>query len=118
MIIVYIFAHIKIKLYEKNQVAATVGVQDKKPLTDYLIVVSYIIYAIVHVILLFKIQELDNTKMGVFPNYLYLYYHQFGSIPNFSIMLTSLYFARNHQLRKTLVREIGEVVANVWNGRL
>jgi hypothetical protein len=118
VIIVYIFVQIKIKLYEKNLVTATVGVQDKKPLTDYLIVVSYIIYAIVHVILLFKIQELDNTKMGVFPNYLYLYYNQFGSIPNFSIMLTSLYFARNHQLRKTLVREIREVVANVWNGQL
>jgi heme/copper-type cytochrome/quinol oxidase subunit 2 len=117
VIIVYIFVQIKIKLYEKKetQVATTVAVQDKKPLTDYLIVVSYIVFVILHVILLLKIQTLDSTKMDVFPNYMYMYYLQFWLLPNFTLMLTSLYLARSHQLREMLFREIRGFVVNFFN---
>jgi hypothetical protein len=115
--IVYIFVQIKIKLYElkRKPVASNVGGQEKKPLTDFLIIVIYIIFITLHVILVLNSQTLVNTKLDVFPNYIYLYYIQLCFSPNFNIMLTALYFARNRQLRDTLVREILGHWGNFWN---
>jgi hypothetical protein len=115
--IVYIFVQIKIKLYElkRKPVASNVGGQEKKPLTDFLIVVIYIIFITLHVILVLNSQTLVNAKLDVFPNYLYLYYIQLCFSPNFNIMLTALYFARNRQLRDSLFREIQGHWANIWN---
>jgi len=116
---VYIFVYFKILLFQRKDVQplAHICSPDMKPMTDYLIVVSFILFTILHLILLFKIQSLDMTKMDVYPNYIYLYYLHLWLLPNFSIMLTLLYFARNHQLRETLMREMRSTISNIMGSR-
>jgi len=117
--LVYIFVYCKILLFQRKDVQplAHICSPDMKPMTDYLIVVSFILFTILHLILLFKIQSLDMTKMDVYPNYIYLYYLHLWLLPNFSIMLTLLYFARNHQLRETLTRETRSIISNIMGSR-
>ena len=110
VIVVHIFVHVRIKLFKKNQVEPIANFQglvkvNKKPMTDYFVVVAYILFIVLHILLLVKIQTLDMTKMDVFPNYIYLYYLHLWLLPNFGLMLTSIYFIRNLQLRESFIRE-------------
>jgi hypothetical protein len=117
--IVYIFVYFKILLFQRKEVQPPTNIRgpDMKPMTDYLIVVSFILFSILHLLLLFKIQSLDMTKMDVFPNYIYLYYLHLWFLPNLSIMLTLLYFARNRQMRETLRRELQSIIYNITSSR-
>jgi hypothetical protein len=119
VIIVSISVYIKILLFQRKEVQhpASIYRPEMKPMTDYLIVVTYILFCILHLILLFKIQSLDMTKMDVYPNYIYLYYLHLWFLPNLSIMLTLLYFARNRQMRETLRRELQSIIYNITSSR-
>ena len=43
--------------------------------------------------------------MDVYPNYLYLYYIHMWLAPNFSLMISFLYFGRNRPMREMVFRE-------------
>jgi hypothetical protein len=116
--IVYIFVYFKILLFKRKEVQPPTNIRGPmKPMTDYLIIVSFIVFNVLHLILLFKIQSLDMTKMDVYPNYIFLYYLHLWYLPNLSIMLISLYFGRNCQMRETLHRELQSIISNIIGSR-
>jgi hypothetical protein len=117
--IIYIFVHFKILLFQKKEAQPLTNIRrsDTKPMTDYLILISFILFSILNLILLFKIQSLDMTKMDVYPNYIYLYCLHLWFLPNLSIMLALLYFARNHQMRETFCRELQSIIFNITSSR-
>jgi len=122
VIIIYVFVQIRILLFKRtanegNKIFGNACSPDLKPMTDYLVIVSYIIFLILHMILLLKIQSLDMTKMDVYPNYIFLYYLHLWLIPNFSLMLTSVYFARNRHLREMLLKEIRGFLTQVFSSK-
>jgi presenilin-like A22 family membrane protease len=113
-IAVYVFVFVRIKAYERRTNSAALATalpktaKDKTPLTDYIVVVSYILFICLHLVLVIKINSLDMLKMHVFPNYLFIYYLHLWLLPNFSLMLIALYFWRNHSLRVMVSREVKE----------
>lgn len=119
LIIIHLIVNIRIAIYQrkaaKPAAKAWGRVVDRKPLTDYLVVVSYITFLVLHILLLLKVQSLDMIKMDVYPNYIYLYYLHLWLLPNFSLTLISIYFIRNRQLRDMFIRELRGFLNLYWN---
>ena len=112
---VSIFVRIRVSYYKKkvNSQADHLVINsfDKKLLTGDLIPITLGILSIFQLMLVYKMQTLDMTKMDVYPNYLYIYYHHFWLLPNFSLILTILYYARNQPLREMVVRELKNMLS-------
>jgi hypothetical protein len=107
------------KWYWKNPIEPAGPAENKKakekvPLTNYLILVCYIVYILFHLSLILKINSMDILKMHVYPNYLLIYYVHLLMLPNFGLVLTSLYFTRNHSLREMVVREVKNYLSNLF----
>lgn len=109
LIIVYVFVNGKIAIFKKKsemrKVSFLVINFNKKPLADYLVVVTYISFTIVNVLILLKIQSINMKESHIFPNNVMLYYLHLGLLPLFSILFISMYFFRNRNITYAFYRE-------------
>ena len=108
LLIVSVFVHFRVSLFKQKMKSSDhlmPQVYEKKTLTGGLIQLANGLFLIFHFILLLKVQSLDMTKMDVYPNYLYLYYIHMWLAPNFSLMISFLYFGRNRPMREMVFRE-------------
>ena len=112
-IIIYILVIVRIKVFKKQDHLLTeFDNMESKSLTDYLINIFVILFSILHLALILKINSLDLSKVRKFPNYIYVYYQHMLMPSVFNISLTLLYYARNVSLRETVLRKIWTYFSN------
>lgn len=110
LILIYVVVSIKIAIFKNqnnmHEAHVTVSNFSKKPLADYLVVVTYILFTIVNVFLLLKIQSINMNESHIFPNNVLLYYLHLGLLPVFSLFFISIYFIRNRNIRDAFYRQM------------
>jgi hypothetical protein len=79
--------------------------------TNFVIVAAFAVYW-------FVLVELRNTsplEFNLYPNYIYIYFHQFLWAPIISALSGTLYYTRHPPLSKTIGREVQQFIGNNFN---
>ena len=79
---------------------------EKQTLSDFTTITFSIVAVGALTMLVLRLFQVEPQELNNFPNYLIVYWIQLANAPVFIILLLTMCYARNQQMRKIMIREI------------
>jgi hypothetical protein len=78
-----------------------------------------VFFLILYIYLFFKLKSMHHLDFNLYPNYLFIYFHQLLWAGSFTFGFCILYYCTHRPLRLTVIRELKTFIyCSNWNSNL